>query len=171
MSFGHRSNCRKGIGQVYFAINSAFAEGGKGAEAFATKVVQAIQEKPSEQLTFTYSDNDSIQEKIIRVAKNIYGASDVWFSKKAEKTAQKLSGLPISEYPVCIAKTQYSFSSNPDLLGAPTNFSIEIKDIILNNGAEFIVAIAGDILRMPGLPKNSQASHIDIVDGKIEGLS
>lgn len=155
---------------VYFAVNSAFSEGGKGAEAFAMEAIKAIEEKPSEKLTFTYSDEESIQGKIMHVAKKIYGAADVLFSKKAEKTIADLSKLPVSKYPVCIAKTQFSFSSNPALVGVPKDFILEINEIILNNGAEFIVAIAGDIMRMPGLPKQPQAMKIDIVNGEIEGL-
>lgn len=157
--------------QVKIAINNAFAEGGKGAEELAKLVVSEIENNPSKELQFTYNDNDSIEVKIEKVTKNIYGASQLTFSNKAQKTLEKIRQLGIEQYPVCIAKTQYSFSDDPNAYDVTDNFDFTVNDIVINNGAEFIVAIAGTMLRMPGLPKEPQAKHIDIVNGKIEGLS
>ena len=99
------------------------------------------------------------------------GASVITYSSIARNRIKQIEKMGITHYPVCIAKTQYSFSADPKIYGAVNNFEFHIKDIVINNGAEMIVAIAGEILRMPGLPKEPQALHIDIVDGEIEGLS
>ena len=156
---------------VGFAVNDAFAQGGKGAEALANLVVRTIQEKPSSALTFTYKDQDSITDKIEKVAKNIYGARVVTFSTRANKMIKLINDMGISDFPVCIAKTPYSFSADEKAYGVATDFELHIRDIVINNGAEMIVAIAGDIMRMPGLPKDPQATRIDIVNGYIDGLS
>jgi Formyltetrahydrofolate synthetase len=156
---------------VGFAVNDAFARGGKGAEELANLVVKTIQEKPSLPLTLTYKDEDSIPEKIEKVAKNIYGAKLVTFSSQANKMLKLIKEMGICEFPVCIAKTPYSFSADEKAYGVATDFELNIRDIVINNGAEMIVAIAGDIMRMPGLPKDPQATRIDIVNGFIDGLS
>lgn len=156
---------------VEFALNNAWAEGGKGAEEFAAKVVEAIEKNPSAPLEYTYGDELSPKEKIEAVAKNIYGASEVLFSRKAIEKLETASRIGMDRYPVCIAKTQYSFSQDPKAYGAPEGFPFEIRDIVLNTGSEMTVAIAGSIIRMPGLPKVPQAQNIDIVNGEIEGLS
>ncbi|HIS23724.1 MAG TPA: formate--tetrahydrofolate ligase, partial [Candidatus Cryptobacteroides intestinipullorum] len=122
-------------------------------------------------LVFTYPDETDTAGKITAVAKNIYGAGSVTFSPASRRQMARIEQLGLSGLPVCIAKTQYSFSQDPKRYGAPSGFNFEIKDIIINTGAEMIVAIAGDIIRMPGLPKEPQALHIDIVDGQIDGLS
>ena len=157
--------------KVGFSVNEAFGKGGDGATDLAELVVRTINEKPSETLQFTYQDNDSIEEKISKVAFNIYGASRVNFSNLAKKKLQQINKLGLNKYPVCIAKTQYSFSDDPLAYGVAKDFTFTINDIVLNNGAEFIVAIAGTMMRMPGLPKDPQAKRIDIVNGYIEGLS
>jgi len=157
--------------KIGFAVNNAYTEGGKGAEELARLVVNEIEKNPSGELQFTYADNDSTETKIRKVAQSIYGAKSVDFNGKAIKILDIIKKLNIEHYPVCIAKTQYSFSDNPDAYDATEGFNFTINDIVINNGAEFIVAIAGTMLRMPGLPKNPQAKHIDIVDGRIEGLS
>ena len=164
-----RRHCEEiGVG---FAINNAFSEGGEGAVDMARLVVDMIENNPSEPLTFTYKEEDSIQQKIEKVATHIYGASVITYSSIARNRIKLIEKMGITHYPVCIAKTQYSFSADPKIYGAVNNFEFHIKDIVINNGAEMIVAIAGEILRMPGLPKEPQALHIDIVDGEIEGLS
>ena len=164
-----REHCEQlGVG---FAINNAFSEGGEGAVDMARLVVDMIENNPSEPLTFTYKEEDSIQQKIEKVATHIYGASVITYSSIARNRIKLIEKMGITHYPVCIAKTQYSFSADPKIYGAVNNFEFHIKDIVINNGAEMIVAIAGEILRMPGLPKEPQALHIDIVDGEIEGLS
>ena len=164
-----REHCEQlGVG---YAINNAFSEGGEGAVDLANLVVETIENKPSEPLQFTYNDEDSVQQKIEKVATNLYGASVITYSSIARNRIKLIEKMGITHYPVCIAKTQYSFSADPKIYGAVNNFEFHIKDIVINNGAEMIVAIAGEILRMPGLPKEPQALHIDIVDGEIEGLS
>ena len=164
-----REHCEQlGVG---YAINNAFSEGGDGAVDMARLVVDTIENNPSEPLRYTYKEEDSIQQKIEKVATNLYGASVITYSSIARNRIKLIEKMGITHYPVCIAKTQYSFSADPKIYGAVNNFEFHIKDIVINNGAEMIVAIAGEILRMPGLPKEPQALHIDIVDGEIEGLS
>ncbi len=165
-----RHHCEEKLG-VGFAVNNAFADGGEGAVELANLVVDAIENKPSEPLNFSYNEGDSVEQKIEKIACNLYGASVVTYSIHSRKIIKLIEKMGISHYPVCIAKTQYSFSADPKIYGAVNNFEFHIKDIVINNGAEMIVAIAGEILRMPGLPKEPQAMHIDIVDGNIEGLS
>ena len=157
-----------GIG---FAINDAYSQGGEGAVDLANLVVETIEKKPSGTLKLTYADGDAIPVKIEKVAKSIYGAKMVTYSSQAQKMLKLIDRLGISEYPVCIAKTQYSFSADPKAYGVAKDFELHIKDVVINNGAEMIVAIAGDIMRMPGLPKVPQAEMIDIVNGYVEGLS
>ena len=156
---------------VYFAINDAYAHGGEGAVDLAAKVTEIIEKDPSGPLRFTYPDEAGTAEKITAVAEKIYGAGSVTFSAASRRQIARIEQLGLSGFPVCIAKTQYSFSQDPKRYGAPSGFNFEIKDIIINTGAEMIVAIAGDIIRMPGLPKEPQALHIDIVGGQIDGLS
>ena len=152
-------------------MNEAFAKGGDGAIDLANTVVEAIGNNPSKPLQFTYNDEDSIQEKIGKIALNLYGAHDVVFAEKALKTLKKIAGTPLSKFPVCIAKTQYSFSADPKAYGVAKGFRFKINDIVINQGAEFIVAIAGEMMRMPGLPADPQATRIDVVDGEVHGLS
>ena len=156
---------------VPFALNNAWAEGGAGAVDLANLVVETIESNPSGPLQFTYSDDQSLCCKIESVAKKIYGAGNVTFSSKARQKIAMAENIGLSNLPVCIAKTQYSFSQDPKAYGAPEGFEFDIKDIVINTGSEMIVAIAGDIIRMPGLPKVPQAMKIDIVNGEIEGLS
>lgn len=164
-----REHCASmGVG---FAVNNAFVEGGQGAVELAELVVKTIAEKPSAPLAFTYDDHDSIEEKATKVAQKVYGANKVIFAPAAKKMLARIEELGIAHYPICIAKTQYSFSADAKAYGVPTNFNINIRDVVVNCGAEMIVLIAGEILRMPGLPKSPQAERIDIVNGEIEGLS
>lgn len=156
---------------VEFAINDGYAHGGEGAVDLARKVVEVIDENPSKSLRFTYSDDDGLRLKIEKVAKEIYKAGNVVFSKTALKKLDAASQLGFAGFPVCIAKTQYSFSQDQKAYGAPSGFDFEINDIVINSGAEMIVAIAGDIIRMPGLPKHPQALDIDVENGFINGLS
>ncbi|MDO4779424.1 MAG: formate--tetrahydrofolate ligase [Bacteroides sp.] len=153
------------------AINNAFMEGGDGAIELANVVVNAIEKHPSKELKFAYEENDSVKTKVDKLAKNIYGAKDVVYSLAAKNKIKLIESLGISHYPICIAKTQFSFSADQKAYGVAKDFEFSIKDIVINNGAEMIVVIAGEIMRMPGLPKSPQALHIDIVDGEIEGLS
>lgn len=164
-----RAHCAEmGVG---FAVNNAFVEGGAGAVELAELVVKTIEENPSAPLNFTYDDNDSVEVKATKLAQKIYGADKVIFSAAAKKMLAKIEELGVGHYPICVAKTQYSFSADAKSYGVPKNFNINIKDIVLNCGSEMIVLIAGEIMRMPGLPKSPQAERIDIVNGEIEGLS
>lgn len=164
----HRHCQSNGVG---FAINNAFLEGGEGAKALAQLVVDTIEKHPSLPLTYTYADNDSIKTKVEKVCRKIYGAASVSYDKTAEASLLRIQKLGLEHYPVCIAKTQFSFSADKKLYGSPTGFNIKIRDFVINAGSEMIVAIAGDIMRMPGLAKSPQAERIKIVDGQIEGLS
>ena len=156
---------------VGFAENNAFCEGGSGAVDLANLVVKTIDENPSKPLQFLYEDSDPIKTKIEKVAINYYGAGNVTFQKAALKMIERAESLGYSDFPVCIAKTQYSFSDNAKLYGVPEGFNFTIRDLVINTGAEMLVAIAGEIMRMPGLPLHPQAEKIDIVNGEIEGLS
>lgn len=166
-----RDYCERELG-VPFVINQAYAQGGKGAEEMARLVVDTIEHRPSQpQLRFTYDDDDTIRTKIEKVAKNIYGAASVSFAGPALNRIRLAEQHGMAHFPVCIAKTQFSFSADAKQYGAVSGFDILIRDVVINAGAEMIVAIAGDILRMPGLPKDPQANHIEYVDGEIIGLS
>ncbi len=156
---------------VPFALNEAFARGGEGAVELANLVVETIEKNPSQPLRFQYSDEQTVVEKIEAIAKNIYHAATVNFTPDAKKMLLRLVADGYGHFPVCIAKTQYSFTQNPKAYGAPKGFVFDIKNIVINAGAEMIVAIAGDIIRMPGLPKSPQAERIDCVNGEITGLS
>ena len=156
---------------VGFAINTAFGEGGKGAEELARLVVDTIEKKPSAPLNFVYEENDDIVTKVEKIAKKIYGAGKVVLRPAAKRDLQRIKELGFENFPVCIAKTQYSFSEDAKAYGVPTDFTITIRDFVINAGAGMIVAIAGTIMRMPGLPKKPQAENIHVVNGVIEGLS
>lgn len=156
---------------VGFAINTAFGEGGKGAEELAHLVVDTIGKKPSAPLNFVYEENDDIVTKVEKIAKKIYGAGKVVLRPAAKRDLQRIKELGFENFPVCIAKTQYSFSEDAKAYGVPTDFTITIRDFVINAGAGMIVAIAGTIMRMPGLPKKPQAENIHVVNGVIEGLS
>ena len=164
-----REHCAElGIG---FAVNNAFNEGGAGAEELARLVADTIEQNPSEPLRYAYADEDSIEQKAMAVVQKVYGGKGVTFTPAAKKMLQKIEELGLTHYPICIAKTQFSFSADQKAYGVPEGFNIAIRDVVINRGSEFIVLIAGEILRMPGLPKVPQAEKIDIVNGEIEGLS
>lgn len=164
-----REHCRElGVG---FAVNNAFMEGGKGAVELAQLVVDTIDRQPSAPLQFSYRDDESVEAKAEAVVRQVYGGVGVTFSPAARKMIARINELGVSHYPICIAKTQYSFSADDKAYGVPEGFNIAIRDVVVNCGAEMIVLIAGSILRMPGLPKSPQAERIDLVNGEIEGLS
>ena len=156
---------------VGFAENDAYAEGSAGAVDLANLVVNTIENNPSKPLQFVYDDEDSTEEKIEKVAKNIYGAASVSFAAPAKKKLQMIKELGYDKFPICIAKTQYSFSTDAKQYCVASGFDVNVRDIVINAGAEMIVVVAGNIMRMPGLPKVPAAMHIDIVNGEIEGLS
>lgn len=155
---------------IGFSIHESYTKGGEGALELAELVVKTIDSKPSSNVAFTYHDEDTIEMKIEKVAKTIYGASSVEYNQKALRKLNLLRGSITERYPICIAKTQYSFSDDSSVIGVGKNFRLTINDIFINNGAEFIVAIAGSMVRMPGLPKVPQANQINLIDGFIEGL-
>ena len=162
-------HCRSlGVG---FALNTVFAEGGQGGEELARLVVDIIEKNPSLPLALCYADADPVRVKIEKVSKTIYGASSIIYTSLADKKIKQIESLGISHYPICIAKTQYSFSSDPKAYGVAKDFELKVQDVIINNGAEMIVVVMGEIMRMPGLPKQPQALQIDIVNGQVEGLS
>ena len=165
--------CRRHCNElgIPFAVNDAFNQGGSGAVELANVVVEALETKPSAPLSFIYQDADSVEEKAQKLVREIYGADNVTFSPAAKKMLERVNQLGISHYPICMAKTQYSFSTDQKAYGVPTGFSVNVRDIVINTGAEMLVLIAGEIMRMPGLPKSPQAERIDIVNGEITGLS
>ncbi len=167
---GHLENFCEQQG-VVFAINNGFAKGGAGAADLAQKVVSLIEHHPSQDINFTYDLTDPIRQKIEKIAKKIYRASEVTFSGPAQNKLKQFEANGWGQLPICIAKTQYSFSDDEKKICAPTGFTINIRDLVINAGAGFIVAVAGEIMRMPGLPKDPQALHIKLVNGQIEGLS
>ncbi len=155
---------------VPFALSEVFAKGGDGGIELA-RIVKELCDKPSSK-KFIYNDNDSLKDKIDAIAKKIYGAAGVEYSKAAEKELKLLSEQGFGSLPVCMAKTQYSLSDDPKALGAPSGFILHIREIYVSAGAGFVVAISGSIMSMPGLPKVPAAYSIDVSDenGRITGL-
>lgn len=152
-----------------FALSDVFGKGGEGGIELAKKVVEAC-EKTSD-FAPIYSLDLTVKEKIEKIAATIYGASKVNYTTAADKAIKEVEALGADKLPVCIAKTQYSLSDNPALLGAPKDFEITVRNVTLSNGAGFVVAYTGDIMTMPGLPKVPAAHSIDVdSDGKIVGL-
>ncbi len=160
--------CRKL--SVNVVLSTVWADGGKGGEALAREVVRLCSEEKGN-FAFCYEDGDSIEEKIEKVVKKVYGGSGITVLPKAQKQIKKLTELGFGGCPVCIAKTQYSFSDDPTKLGAPSNFTVTVKDVKISAGAGFIVVLTGDIMTMPGLPKSPAAERIDVDEnGVITGL-
>ncbi|KAF0237629.1 MAG: formate--tetrahydrofolate [Chitinophagaceae bacterium] len=155
---------------VSFAVNDAFALGGNGAIEMAEEVVK-ICKNPSPAIHHTYELSDDIETKMNKIVQNIYGGKGVILYKKAQEMIKKINQLGLAHLPVCMAKTQYSFTDDPSNPGLDGNFHIDVEDLVINKGAGFIVAVCGEIMRMPGLPKVPQANFIDVVDGKIIGVS
>ena len=154
---------------VSFSISTAYVDGGKGAIDLANKVVEAT--KKQKDFKLLYDDEKTIVEKLNIVAKEIYHASNVHISEEVMQKINSFEKNGFGKYPVCIAKTQYSFSDNPKLVGAPDDFTIEVKNIEVYNGAEFITAYLGDIMIMPGLSKRPNYEKIDLLEDGIVGLS
>ena len=155
---------------VNTVLSTVWAEGGKGGEALAREVVRLCEEEKGD-FRFSYEDNMSIREKIEAVVTKIYGGSAVSIAPAADKQITKLEELGFGNCPVCIAKTQYSFSDDPLKLGAPENFTVSVKNVRISAGAGFVVVLTGDIMTMPGLPKVPAAEKIDVDEnGRISGL-
>lgn len=157
----------KGIG---FALNEAYMKGSEGCMDLARLAIDEIAANPSRDITYCYADTDTVQDKITAVATRIYGAKKVIFKKQALKMIERISQWQLEHFPICIAKTQYSLSDDSKRNGVPKDFTLTISDLVINTGAEMIVVIAGDIMRMPGLPRHPQAERIDIQDGLLVGL-
>ncbi len=155
---------------VLVSLTEVFANGGDGGVDLAKKVVKTIEEKPS-QFKPLYDEKLPIKEKLEIIAREIYRADGVNYTKAAEKAIAEIEALGKDKLPVCVAKTQYSLSDDPTKLGKPENFTITVRDVRLSAGAGFIVALTGDIMTMPGLPKQPAAYNIDVdTDGNIKGL-
>lgn len=156
--------------EVPVVVARHWAEGGRGAEELARVVVKVAETSPAD-LRFVYEDEASLWEKAEAVAKKIYGAAEVTADAKVRGELLRLQQQGYGHYPVCIAKTQYSFSTDPSVRGAPDGHVLNIREVRLAAGAEFIVLVCGDILTMPGLPANPSSAAIDVDDnGRIVGL-
>ena len=160
--------CRElGVNTV---LSTVWAEGGKGGEDLAKEVIRLCEEEKGN-FTFSYGDELSITEKIEAIVKKVYGGKGINLLPNAKKQIAQLEGLGFGKLPVCIAKTQYSFSDDPTKLGAPEDFTVTVKNVKVSAGAGFIVVLTGDIMTMPGLPKKPAAENIDVDEnGKIIGL-
>jgi formate--tetrahydrofolate ligase len=162
------NECKK-LG-VNVILSTVWAEGGKGGEELAKEVVRLCEEEKGD-FTFSYSDEMSIEEKINAVVRKVYGGIKATITPNASKQIAKLTDMGYSTLPICVAKTQYSFSDDPTKLGAPENFEVTVRNVKISAGAGFIVVLTGDIMTMPGLPKVPSAEKIDVNDdGVIVGL-
>ena len=145
-------------------------KGGEGGIALAEKVLETLENKESN-FKVLYPDDISLEEKIETIAKEIYGADGVTYSAAAKKELQRITALGMSDFPVCIAKTQYSLSDDQTKLGRPSDFTVNVREVYASAGAGFVVAVLGSIMTMPGLPKVPAANNIDVDDnGTITGL-
>ncbi len=162
------SKCRElGVNTV---LSTVWAEGGKGGEALAREVVRLCEQEKGD-FTFSYDVNDSIEKKLETIVKRVYGGAAVSLTPAAKKQADRLTELGFGSLPVCVAKTQYSFSDDPLKLGAPEGFTVTVRNLKVSAGAGFLVALTGEIMTMPGLPKSPAAERIDVTpDGRITGL-
>ena len=160
--------CRElGVNTV---LSTVWAEGGKGGEELAKEVIRLCEEEKGD-FTFSYSDDLSIIDKIKAVVTKVYGGDGIHIAPNARKQIEQLEALGFGNVPVCIAKTQYSFSDDPSKLGAPEGFKVTVRNVKVSAGAGFIVVLTGDILTMPGLPKKPAAENIDVDEnGRISGL-
>ena len=155
---------------VNTVLSTVWADGGKGGEALAKEVVRLCEQEKGD-FSFAYEDGDSISQKIEKIVRKVYGGDGISVTSTAQKQIANLEKLGFSNLPVCIAKTQYSFSDDASLLGAPEHFTVNVKNVKVSAGAGFIVVLTGEIMTMPGLPKSPAAERIDVTDdGKIVGL-
>lgn len=155
---------------VNTVLSTVWADGGKGGEALAKEVVRLCEQEKGD-FSFAYEDSDSISQKIEKIVRKVYGGDGISVTSTAQKQIASLEKLGFSSLPVCIAKTQYSFSDDATRLGAPEHFTVSVKNVKVSAGAGFIVVLTGEIMTMPGLPKSPAAERIDVTDdGKIVGL-
>jgi formate--tetrahydrofolate ligase len=148
------------------AVSESFSKGGPGAKELAERVIETIAANPEPPVRPIYSLDEPLMEKIQRVAQKIYGAADVTFSDQARTKLDQFARWGCSRLPICVAKTQYSLSDDPKLLGAPTGWTLHVTDVSLSAGARFVVVITGNMMLMPGLPKVSRAASIDLDDSR-----
>jgi formate--tetrahydrofolate ligase len=153
---------------VDVVLASHWTDGGKGAIALADAVVELCEQRS--EMTFAYEDEMSLWEKVSAIATRVYGASEVTADSRVRGRIRELEAQGYGRFPVCVAKTQYSFSTDPSLRGAPSGHSVNIREVRLAAGAEFVVMVCGDIMTMPGLPKVPSSQRIDLVDGHVVGL-
>jgi formate--tetrahydrofolate ligase len=157
--------------QVPWSRVEAFAKGGAGAVDLAEKIVDLIESIPNSDVQPVYALDEALEEKIRAVATRVYGASGVSFSDKARGKLEEYAAWGYGRLPICIAKTQYSLTDNPKLMGAPTGWTLEVNDASLSAGAGFVVAIAGNMMLMPGLPSHPRAIEVDVDgEGNIAGV-
>ena len=155
--------------QVQLSLVEGWAKGGEGAIDIAQKLVELVDKK--EEFKYMYEDTDTIKDKIFKVATKVYGAKDVNYSEEAIKEIDRIEKLGYGNLPVCIAKTQYSFSDDAKNLECKEDFNITVRDVVLKSGAGFVVVLAGKIMTMPGLPRIPAAETIDIdKNGEIVGI-
>jgi formate--tetrahydrofolate ligase len=156
---------------VNTVLSTVWADGGKGGVELAKEVVRLCEEESNENFTFSYEDDTTIEEKLNAIVTKVYGGDGVDLTTNAKKQLETLVADGFGNLPVCVAKTQYSFSDDPTKLGAPEGFKVTVRNLKVSAGAGFIVALTGDIMTMPGLPKSPAAERIDVTeDGKITGL-
>ncbi|MBQ7295854.1 MAG: formate--tetrahydrofolate ligase [Clostridia bacterium] len=156
---------------VNVCLSTVWADGGKGGEELAKEVVRLCEEEDNSGFTFSYNTEDTIEQKIKDIVTKVYGGDDVAFLPAAKKQIAKLTDMGYGNLPICVAKTQYSFSDDPTKLGAPEGFTVTVRNVKVSAGAGFIVVLTGDIMTMPGLPKVPAAMKIDVDEnGKITGL-
>ncbi len=156
---------------VNVCLSTVWADGGKGGEELAKEVVRLCEEEDNSAFTFSYNAEDTIEQKIKDIVTKVYGGDDVVFLPAAKKQINKLTDMGYGHLPICVAKTQYSFSDDPTKLGAPEGFTVTVRNVKVSAGAGFIVVLTGDIMTMPGLPKVPAAMKIDVDEnGKIIGL-
>jgi formate--tetrahydrofolate ligase len=156
---------------VKSSLVEAFSKGGAGATDLANKLVALVTGAPVAEISSVYQPDESLEEKVVKVARRIYGAADVHFSELAKTRIKSFEGWGFGSLPVCIAKTQYSFTDDPRRLGAPEGWTLEVKDASLSAGAGFVVVVAGNMMLMPGLPKEPRALSVDVdQDGSIVGV-
>ena len=156
---------------VNVCLSTVWADGGKGGVELAKEVVRLCEEEDNSQFTFSYNAEDTIEQKIKDIVTKVYGGDDVAFLPAAKKQIAKLTDMGYGNLPICVAKTQYSFSDDPTKLGAPDGFTVTVRNVKVSAGAGFIVILTGDIMTMPGLPKVPAAMKIDVDEnGKITGL-
>ena len=164
-----QAKCRElGVNAV---LAQHWAKGGEGAIALAEEVVRVCEEESNEDFSFSYELEGSIEDKLNTIAQRIYHADGVVLTPQAKQQAKQLEELGYGKLPICVAKTQYSFTDDPTKLGAPTGFTVTVRNLKISAGAGFIVALTGDIMTMPGLPKVPAAERIDVDErGVISGL-